>query len=115
MRNILLIAGAVALAMLPAAVAAEDVPVKAPAGYAPQMADTPFSTSTSVTAGATALAGPGRAVVTTCTGAGNAVIVHKDGSTVTVAVAVGTSYWPEAAVQIASAGTTATCTYWIER
>lgn len=115
MRKTLLLAGALALALLPAVALAEDVPVKAPGGFAPQMADTPFSSSTPLTPGAAALSTPGRAVVTTCTTAGNVVIVHKDGSTVTVAAAVGTSYWPEAAVQIASAGTTAVCTFWSER
>jgi len=113
MKKILLFAGAVALALSPAL--AEDVPVKAPGGFAPQMADTPFSSATLLTVGAAALATPGRVVVTTCTTAGNVVIVHKDGSTVTVAASVGTSYWPEAGVQIATSGTTAVCSYWSER
>jgi hypothetical protein len=83
-------------------------------GGAECAADGAYIASTSVTPGSTALAVAGRTVVTTCTVAGDVVIVHADASTVTVASAVGTSYWPEQAVQIASSGTTATCSYWIE-
>lgn len=115
MKKNLLLAGLMALAFVPAVATAEDVAVKAPAGFVPQMADTPYSTATPLTVGAAPLATPGRVVVTTCTTAGNVVIVHKDGSSVTVNASVGTSYWPEAGVQIATAGTTATCTFWSER
>jgi hypothetical protein len=71
----------------------------------------PFTGSADVAASNTVKVTPGRSLVINCTVAGNVKVGFADGSTLTIAVAIGTLILPWAVAQVFVAGTTATATY----
>jgi hypothetical protein len=71
----------------------------------------PITTATALSASDTVTGTAGRYLVINCTVAGNVKIGFAGGSTITIAVAVGTLILPWAANQVFVTGTTATATY----
>jgi hypothetical protein len=71
----------------------------------------PFTGSVDVAASNTVKVDQGRSFVINCTVAGNVKVGFADGSTLTIAVPIGTLILPWAVTQVFVAGTSATATY----